>query len=316
METIRSTGNAYEPMPDRVAVIEKHRLPYDRKAENVIVSGCQLLAALPHILRSLANIYERGGLSYTFLSREYCCGNYLYRPAIAARDERAIEEVRGLSREFVARNVGRARELGARRLVIFCSPCYPIYKHAFPEENIVFYPAAIAEVMGTIPYRERIDYYAGCYRLHRKLSPVPMDLGSTEDVFSRLEGLEINRIEAPQCCYKPAGAAHMVDSVETGTLDPCVHRLLRPGPGEPAHGRQHRSPYAARAGGKSPEQTLSRNRAREPGASKLPADPFLRRPQGDMDTVGNVQAGRKGLRYQPLLPCLDLKRGGGAEAPP
>jgi hypothetical protein len=45
-----------------------------------------------------------------------------------------------------------------------------------------------------------------------------MDLDSTEEVFSRLEGLQINRIDAPQCCYKPEGAAHMIESVETGTL--------------------------------------------------------------------------------------------------
>jgi hypothetical protein len=218
VETIRSTGNAYESMPDRAEVMERYGLPYDREAENVIVTGCQLLAALPQVLRSLANILQRGGLSFTFLSREYCCGNYLYRPAIAARDDDAISEVRELSREFVSGNISKAQELGAGRLIIFCSPCYPIYKHAFPQEDIIFYPVAIAEVMGTIPYREKIDYYAGCYRLHRKLSPVPMDLDSTEEVFSRLEGLEVHRIDAPQCCYKPEGAAHMIASVETGTL--------------------------------------------------------------------------------------------------
>ena len=72
--------------------------------------------------------------------------------------------------------------------------------------------------MGTIPFEKKIDYYAGCYLLHRRFSPVPMDLYSTEEVFSRLEGLEVNRIDVPRCCYKPDGAAHIAASVRTDTL--------------------------------------------------------------------------------------------------
>jgi hypothetical protein len=187
-------------------------------AENVIVSGCQILYLLPHILSSLSRVLARGDFSHTFLSREYCCGNYLYRPAIKARDDEAIAGCRELSREFVSLNLLAARQLGAKRLVIFCSPCYPIYRHAFPDEDIVFYPRAITEAVGTLDFKEKVDYYAGCYRLHRRFSPVPMDLDSTEEVFSRLRGLEINRIDAPQCCYKPEGAAHIAASVRTGTL--------------------------------------------------------------------------------------------------
>lgn len=218
VETIRTSGNTAAGLPARIEVLEQHGLPYDREADNVIVSGCQVLYLLPQVLSSLARVLEHGDFSYTFLSKEYCCGNYLYRPAIAAREEAALADCRELSKEFVALNLLKAKDLGAHRLVIFCSPCYPIYKHAFPEEDIIFYPAAIAEAMGRIPCDRKIDYYAGCYRLHRRLSPVPMDLDSTEDVFDRLEGLEVHRIDAPRCCYKPEGAAHMVGSVETGTL--------------------------------------------------------------------------------------------------
>jgi len=215
VELIRSTGNGLEGLPDRKTVLAEKGLPYDRPAENVIISGCQILSFLPHVLSSLASIYDRQGFSYTFLSKEYCCGNNLYRPAIKARDDAALDECRGLSREFVTKNLKAAEELGARRLVIFCSPCYPIFKHALPEEDIVFYPVTLAEVMEKIPFQERIDYYAGCYKLHRKFSPVPMDLKSTGQVFDKLDGLDVNRISAPQCCYKPEGAAHMIGNVKT-----------------------------------------------------------------------------------------------------
>ena len=69
--------------------------------------------------------------------------------------------------------------------------------------------------MGKISFHERVDYYAGCYRLHRKFSPVPMDLKSTNEVFSKLDGLDVNRIKAPQCCFKPEGTAHMIQSIKT-----------------------------------------------------------------------------------------------------
>ena len=218
LDTIRTTGKTSVHLPDRKVVLEEHGLVYDTPAENVFITGCQILPMLPHVICSLARIFDKEGLSYTFLSKEYCCGNYLYRPAVKARDEEALAECRELSREFVSKNVEQARDLGAKRLVVFCSPCYPIYKHACPEENIVFYPVAISEAMDSLKFEQRIDYFPGCYRLHRKLSPVPMDLDSTEDVFAKIEGLDVHRIDASQCCFKPEGLSAMVEGVETDLM--------------------------------------------------------------------------------------------------
>jgi Fe-S oxidoreductase len=215
VEMITSTGNTSKNTPDRVKVLEKYGLPYDRKADNVIITGCRVLEGLPHVIEKLTHILDRDGLNYTFLSKEYCCGNYLYRPAIKARSEEAMAECRSLSKEFIGLNIEKAKELGARRLIIFCSPCYPLYKHAFPEEDIVFYPQVINEAITTIEWRKKIDYYAGCYKLHKKFAPVPMDLKSTNSVFNKINGLAINRISAPDCCYKPDGLKHMIDNVET-----------------------------------------------------------------------------------------------------
>ncbi|MBW1702915.1 MAG: hypothetical protein JRJ69_08275 [Deltaproteobacteria bacterium] len=215
VDTIRTTGKTSKDLPDREDILREHAMPYDREAENAIITGCQILSMLPHILSSLTRFLDRKNFSYTFLSEEYCCGNYLYRPAIKARDDEAMTQCRDLSKEFVEKNIRQAKSLGAKRLVIFCSPCYPIYKHAFPEENIVFYPVAIREVMGRVNFEERIDYYAGCYKLHRKFSPVPMDLESTDEVFSKIEGLDVHRISAPKCCFTPEGLSHMTENVLT-----------------------------------------------------------------------------------------------------
>jgi len=218
VETIRTTGKTNESLPDRANILEKYGLPYDRPAENAIISGCQILSSLPQELRSLATIFDTKAFSYTFLSQEYCCGNYLYRPIIKARDDEAMAECRALSKEFVEKNVKRTKALGATRMVIFCSPCYPVYKHAFPDENIVFYPAAINEVMDKVGFKEKIDYYAGCYKLHKRFAPVPMDLQSTDDVLSNIEGLEVNRISAPKCCFTPDGLSHMIENIRTDRM--------------------------------------------------------------------------------------------------
>ena len=213
VDTIRATGKANEDLPEREKILNEYALPYDRQAENAIISGCQILMTLPHMLSSLARLFDKKEFSYTFLSKEYCCGNYLYRPAIKARDDAAMTECRELSKEFAARNIEQVKRLGAKRLVIFCSPCYPIYKHAFPEENIVFYPVVLNEIMGTVTFKERIDYYAGCYRLHKRFSPVPMDLESTDEVFENMKGLDVHRIGAPKCCFHPEGLSHMIENV-------------------------------------------------------------------------------------------------------
>ena len=215
VETIRTTGKTNSNLPDRIQVLEEYQLPYDRPAEQAIITGCQILGGLPHVLQSLSRILDQAGVSHTFLSQEYCCGNNVYRPAIKARDNQALDECRQLSREFVAKNIETAKSLGAKRLVIFCSPCYPIYKYAFPDEDIVFYPTAIDEAVGPLSLPTDIDYYAGCYKLHARFAPVPMDLVSTNRVLDKIEGLNVHRISAPKCCYKSEGLAHMIGSIRT-----------------------------------------------------------------------------------------------------
>jgi len=218
VEHIRATGHALEDQPNRVEIMDSLSLPYDRPARNVVIMGCQNLRLMPSVIRKFARILERGGMDFTFLSKEYCCGNYLYRPAIKAKDEEAMTQCRSYSKEFAGLNIARMKELGGQRLILFCSPCYPIYKYAFPWEDIVFYPQALAELTGDLQWPHEIDYYAGCYKLHQNFAKVPMDLKSTNAVFQKIEGLSLNRISAPACCYKPDGLAHMISSVKTDCM--------------------------------------------------------------------------------------------------
>ena len=214
VERIREKGVTLE-RGSREDILNQHGFPVDREAEHVILSGCLVLFSMPHILRSLANVLERSGVSFTFLSKEYCCGNYLYRPAIKARDEQALEECRAYSKEFIGKNIEQAKKLGARRLVVFCSPCYPIYKYLFPDEEVEYYPALLQRVVGEFSLEQEIDYYPGCYKLHSRFAPVEMDLQSTDLLLEKIKGLKVNRIVAEQCCFKPAGIEQLIQETRT-----------------------------------------------------------------------------------------------------
>lgn len=216
--TIRTTGNTRSGLPNRIERMASMNLPFDRPAENVVIMGCQNLEVVPNALENFSRILDQGGIDYTYLGKEYCCGNYLYRPAIKAKDEKALEECRALSKEFVGKNLEQAKTLGARRLILFCSPCYPIYKFAFPEEDIIYYPQAIIEATGILECHRNIDFYAGCYKLHRRFAPVPMDLKTTNLVFDKIQGLSVNRIAAPSCCFSPDGLEHMISHVKTDCM--------------------------------------------------------------------------------------------------
>jgi hypothetical protein len=45
-----------------------------------------------------------------------------------------------------------------------------------------------------------------------------MDLKSTNAVFDKIDGLSLNRISAPACCFKPEGLAHMIDHIKTDCM--------------------------------------------------------------------------------------------------
>ncbi len=194
---------------------------------------------------TFARILERGGMDFTFLSKEYCCGNYLYRPAIKAKDEEAMTECRSYSKEFTGLNIEQMKRLGGRRLILFCSPCYPIYKYAFPEEDIIFYPQALSEVVGDLQWPHEIDYYAGCYKLHRNFADVPMDLKSTNAVFQQDRGA----FHQPDQCARlllQAGRPGPYDrSGQNGLYGPHLHGMLLPGDLQHAEGQAGQDPHAA-----------------------------------------------------------------------
>jgi hypothetical protein len=72
VESIRSTGKAMSDLPDRKNILLDHGLPFDREAENVIITGCLVLSSLTHVIKALHKVLVAKGISHTFLSKEFC----------------------------------------------------------------------------------------------------------------------------------------------------------------------------------------------------------------------------------------------------
>jgi Fe-S oxidoreductase len=82
----------------------------------------------PWIFSALKNFLDHYGVSYTFLSKEYCCGWVpLMQPAVMAKDEERIKQLKGVVEEFLKENINQAKKVGAKAIVTICAPCEPNY---------------------------------------------------------------------------------------------------------------------------------------------------------------------------------------------
>ena len=70
VDNIRTEGSSIGKRNDRIKILYKYNLKYDQKAENIIITGCVVISMLPKVIKSLANIFAKKGLSYSFLSKE------------------------------------------------------------------------------------------------------------------------------------------------------------------------------------------------------------------------------------------------------
>jgi Fe-S oxidoreductase len=98
--------------------------PADKKAEYVLLSGCMPPLDTPSIFSALKNFLDHYGVSYTFLSKEYCCGWLpLVQPAVMAKkDEDSIKQLKGVAEEFLKENINHAKKLRAKAIVTICAP--------------------------------------------------------------------------------------------------------------------------------------------------------------------------------------------------
>jgi hypothetical protein len=67
---------------------------------------------MPHVFKALKNTVVRFRISYSFLSKEYCCGWMpLGQPAVMAKNDADIAKAKELAKGFIQENFKQAEAL-------------------------------------------------------------------------------------------------------------------------------------------------------------------------------------------------------------
>lgn len=186
----------------------------DRRAEYAVVTGCNAPFRFYHV-KSFVDLLERLGVDYTFLSREFCCGNsYLpkneHSPELAALEPYA--------QDYEARNLRAAESLGARALVTFCANCNARYRRQLkdPSLPILYWPDLVADKLGGLNLETRIDFYEGCHRDQHAILPGAINPATSKSLLQGIKGLTYGEIDNDICCkQKPQD---IFGAVRTGLL--------------------------------------------------------------------------------------------------
>ena len=96
----------------------------DKRADYAVMTGCNPLFSLTAV-SSFVDLLKYFGVSYTFLSKEVCCGRPIregmfYKEQVNDSEK---EEYEDFIRESLLKNVIAAKELGAKAIISICPGC-------------------------------------------------------------------------------------------------------------------------------------------------------------------------------------------------
>jgi len=205
----------------RKILFEDIGLPVDQKAEYVLVSGCLIHEDMPQVFSALKEFLEHFNVDYTFLSKEFCCGWLpLLQPAVMAKDEEKVSEMKKIAGGFIQKNIKQAEELGAKAIVTICSACEPNYMN-FKDTNsleILHYPQLLDRYFKEGKLDLEADYYLGCYRFRRMITPIALDIDSIEEVLGKIDKLKLNYIDNKLCCFVPKHMEDILNNIKTNIV--------------------------------------------------------------------------------------------------
>lgn len=192
----------------------------DKNAEYVFIAGCGYPEMIPHVFKVIKDFFDLYEVNYTLLSKEYCCGYPISRPAVISKDEATISEAKSYSTEFIVRNFRQAESLGAKSIVLFCAGCEPNYANLINETRleVISYTDLIDRYFTSGKLNANVDYYAGCYRFRRKLTSVPLNIEAATRVLNKIKGFRVNQLDSNLCCFKEHQVEQLLGSMKTKTL--------------------------------------------------------------------------------------------------
>jgi Fe-S oxidoreductase len=177
-------------------------LNMDKPSSYTIIAGCANPFALFEPFRDFVELMRLFNVDYTFLKKEYCCGNLAYRE-VSEEEKPKLEEC---SKQFIENNLKQALKLGSKAIVTFCCVCAYLYNRFFGDEyegmRILYYPEFLLETMkGTPRLDKNVAYYEGCYKYQRRIAPgAKINLKSNHELLSRIEGLRVSQVPSNLCC--------------------------------------------------------------------------------------------------------------------
>ncbi len=204
------------------------------RAEYVLITGCYHYDGMPHVLKALKGLIDRLNIECTLLEKEYCCGWMpLGQPAVMAKNEEDIARAKELSREFIRENFRQAESLGAKSIVLFCAACEPSYANWKGDTGleVISFSELLDRYFHGGRLDEEVDYYAGCYRFRRRITPQPVDVSAGLRLLEKIKGLTVNQVDNNLCCYIPAHLEQLTGSLKASTLvticSGCYYNLRR-----------------------------------------------------------------------------------------
>ncbi len=197
-------------------------LNMDKQATYTIIAGCNNPFALFKPFKAFVELLKLFDVDYTFLKKEFCCGNLAYRE-ISKEERPKLEEY---SKQFIENNLKQAKKLGSRAVVTFCNVCCFLYNRFFGGEyegmRILYYPEFLLETMKGKPRLDKnVAYYEGCYRYQRDLAPgAKINLKSNHELLRRIQGLKVSQVPSNLCCMD--SAQKIIDEVNNQRVNTLV----------------------------------------------------------------------------------------------
>jgi Fe-S oxidoreductase len=218
----------------RKVLFEDIGLNADEKADYVFIAGCVQPVGMPHVFSALKNLLDKFGVSYTFLSKEYCCGWMpLGQPSVMAKNDEDIENSKELAKEFVLENFQQAKNLGAKAIVLFCGACEPTYSNYKTAGGleVISYTELLDRFFEKGKLGINADYYAGCYRFRKKITSTSLNLDPPLNVLKKIESLRVTYLNNKLCCYIPPHLENLVNDITNRTIiticTGCYYNLQR-----------------------------------------------------------------------------------------
>jgi Fe-S oxidoreductase len=206
----------------------------DKNADYVFIAGCVQPVGMPHVFSALKHLLDKFGASYTFLSREYCCGWMpLGQPAVMTKNDEDIAKSKELAKVFVLENFKQAKALGAQTIVLFCGACEPTYSNykEIDDLEVISYTEFLDRFFNKGNLKLDVDYYAGCYRFRKKITSTSLNLDPPLKVLDKIESLSVNCLNNKLCCYIPPHLENLVNDITTKTIitvcTGCYYNLQR-----------------------------------------------------------------------------------------